>query len=183
MKASEATKRNQVPRCECGGALRATVLQNFDFSNFVGMPVQLEAVPGLRCSKCGGETLTGKVINTILIVIALAAIRSPQRLSATLAKYLRRVLQITQQELADRMGIARETVAQWERGEREISPQHDLILRTILMQRQVSDAQIPQAVLLEAFSTLGSVKSDPPPRGQRKVQVSASEYERAKLTA
>jgi transcriptional regulator with XRE-family HTH domain len=176
MKASESDERGHVPQCECGGTLHPQILPSFDFTNFAGIPAQLESVPGFRCDRCGGETIAGGVINFMLVIIALMAIQSSPRLSAKLAKYVRRTLQITQQELADRMGIARETVAQWERGEREISPQHDLILRAITIKRYIDDNQIPRNVLLEAFSTLGAVRADPPPKKLRRFEVNASEY-------
>lgn len=169
-------KHAMVVRCECGGTLRSVTLKDFDFTNWSGVPSRLEAVPGYRCSACGGETLPGAVINTILCMMSLAAIRLPHRLPAELARFVRRILQITQQELADRMGIARETVAQWECGEKEISPQHDLILRTLLLEKQFGEHLMPWALLTDTMSSLGAVKAAPPPRRRPSLRVSASDY-------
>lgn len=169
-------KQAMVVRCECGGTLRSVTLKDFDFTNWAGVRSRLEAVPGYRCSSCGGETLPGTVINSILRVMGLAAIRLPHRLPAELARFVRRILQITQQELADRMGIARETVAQWECGEKEISPQHDLILRTILLERQFGEQLVPWELLTDTMSNLGAVKAAPPPRRRPPLRVSASDY-------
>ena len=177
MKEKMKPRKQATPmRCECGGTLRPVTLKNFDFTNWAGIPSQLEAVPGFRCSSCRRETLPGTVINSILRVMGLAAIRLPHRLPAELARFVRRILQITQQELADRMGIARETVAQWECGEKEISPQHDLILRTILLERQFGEHVMPLRLLLDTMGNLGAVKAAPPPRKRPPLRVSASDY-------
>ncbi len=120
-------------KCECGGLLKAAKLDTFDFTALAGIPVMLVGVPGLRCTKCKHVTLEGEVINFVLHELASVLARQPDRLSSDHARFLRKYLRLTQQALADRMGIARETVADWERGENVISPQHDLMLRAILV--------------------------------------------------
>jgi transcriptional regulator with XRE-family HTH domain len=169
-------KKHAAIRCECGGKLRSVKLKNFDFTNWAGVPSNLEAVPGYRCDSCGGETLPGVVVNMLLRVMSLCVIRLPHRLPAEIARFVRRVLQITQQELADRMGIARETVAQWECGEKDISPQHDLILRTLLLERQFGEHFMPPALLTATMTNLAAVKAAPPPKRRAPLQISASEY-------
>jgi len=165
----EIPDRGPINCDECGTRLERVRLENFDFSAWAGMPVTLKSVPGYRCKECGGETIPGKVVNVSLWVVAIECIKMPQRLHAQFARYLRRTLEITQQELADRMSIARETVAAWECGEREISPQHDFILRSIVLQRASGDLttippELRSGLLVGALSCLGSVKSEPPPR-------------------
>ncbi len=120
-------------KCECGGMLKAEKLDSFDFTPLAGIPVTLVDVPGLRCSKCKGATLEGEVINYVTHALASAVVRQQDRLSSEHARYLRKYLRLTQQALAGRMGIARETVADWERGKNVISPQHDLMLRAIVV--------------------------------------------------
>lgn len=120
-------------KCECGGALKAEKLDSFDFTPLAGIPVTLVGVPGLRCAKCKGATLEGEVINCVTHALASVLARQPERLSSAHARYLRKYLRLTQQALADRMGIARETVADWERGENVISAQHDFMLRAIVV--------------------------------------------------
>src|SRR5262249_41220118 len=110
------------PRCECGGTFRPVTLSGFDFSRYAGLPSFLDGAPGWRCDACQRELLHGHVINVSLFLIAMEIVRFPRRLTPGFARYLRRSMQITQQELADRMGIARETVANWESNLKEISP-------------------------------------------------------------
>lgn len=149
---------------ECSARLEPVTLTNYDFSAWAGMHVILKSAPGYRCSGCGGETIPGVVVNASLAAVALAFIGLPHRLPAQHARYVRRSLGITQNELADRMGIARETVAQWECGEREISPQHDLILRGVVIERVHGQHPAAVGMLEKMLPILGAVRSAPPPR-------------------
>lgn len=116
-------------KCECGGTLRRVKLDRYDFTGFAGLPVELRDAPGLRCEKCGEEALEGVVINTALValthrILTLSRVLTPQE-----AKFLRKRLQLSQKDLAERMGLQRETVAAWECGQKPLSPQNDYILR------------------------------------------------------
>jgi DNA-binding transcriptional regulator YiaG len=181
MKSKTKNKKRAVPlRCsECEGTLKPAKLSNFDFTQWAGLSSSLEAVPGLRCDTCGGETIPGIVINQLLITLALAVIQLPHRLPPAEARYLRRCLQVTQQELADRMGVERETVAQWECARKEISSQHDLILRTFLLNKFYGEHRISTALLEMTMLHLGAVKSTPPPppKERQPMHIPASEYE------
>jgi DNA-binding transcriptional regulator YiaG len=151
--------------------LRAAELKDFDFSGYVGIPVVLKQVPGYRCSGCGLHTLDGTIINTLEQVLAIAITQKPYLLSAQEAKYLRKHLGLTQEKLAERLGIARETLANWETGADRISPQHDFILRTVLVaslgvgHTQAMNASTFPRVLKEAIGTLTSVRRESPTPG------------------
>lgn len=149
--------------CECGGELRPAIFDRYDFSGYAGFPLHVLKVPGLRCTKCKGETIDGGVVNTVLNVVVIEIVKSPGRLDSDQARFLRRTLGATQQELADRMGIARETVAKWECGE-AISPQHDLILRVIVIAPRVAmdPTFVPRSVVAELVGKLQAVRTTPP---------------------
>src|SRR5450432_1860385 len=111
-----------VVACDCdGGSLRPVKLARYDFSDYVGFEVILSDMDGLRCDKCGAETLPGGMVNLVLNFIVVELAKQPKRLSGPEAKYLRHNLDVTQEELASRMGIVRETVAKWECGDAIIS--------------------------------------------------------------
>lgn len=120
-------------KCECGGELKIEKLDQFDFSPLAGLPVKLVGVPGFRCGGCERTTLPGTIINSVMRRLPTLIVRQPFRLHADQARFLRKCLRLTQQELADRMGIARETVADWERGKNVVSAQHDLNLRALVV--------------------------------------------------
>lgn len=119
--------------CECGGTLEESTLATYDFSPLVGFAVELQHVPGLRCTKCHRTLLDGHVINLVLQLLMVAVTTQPGRLQRVQAKFLRKRLRMSQQALADRMNVARETVAKWECGDSEISPHHDFILRAVVI--------------------------------------------------
>jgi len=106
----------------------------------------------------------------------------PHRLTAGFARYLRRSMQITQQELADRMGIARETVASWESSLKEISPQHDLILRVLMSNHARGSEALPTKVVVdianEVMATLSAVRSEPAPRKPPDIRVTESDFKK-----
>ncbi len=122
-------------QCECGGTLHGQQVPELGFSKYVGggLRVILENPPAWVCDTCKGVTLDGEVIDTARQVVVLLLIKLPERFGPHLAKLMRRLLGLTQQELADRMGRHRGTVADWERGEKELSAQNDLLLRSIAM--------------------------------------------------
>src|SRR5579884_3032852 len=117
--------------CDCGGTLKPVRLRHFDMSFYLGLPVTVDEIEGLRCARCGTETLEGPTIEAARRQVAALLLQGRQRLSGLECRFVRLFLDLTQKELAGRMGISRKTVAEWET-QRRISPQHDLILRTLL---------------------------------------------------
>jgi transcriptional regulator with XRE-family HTH domain len=184
MKTMKTTKKKRAstgPKCECGGSFKPATLNNFDFTSYAGIPSFLDGVPGWKCGSCHREMLRGDVINASLVMIMLDLVTLPHRLSAEFARYLRRSIQITQQELADRMGVDRVTVANWENGLKEISPQHDLILRILIVNHARGSEALPTKVIVdlanEVMSSLSAVKSEPP-RNVPNLRVTESDYKK-----
>jgi putative zinc finger/helix-turn-helix YgiT family protein len=119
-------------RChECGTshAMQVVVLSGYDASALVGLPVIVDKMRTLRCSHCGAERIEGRDVASLLHQVMDAVIRAPSLLSGERARFLRKQLGLTQQELAERADIDRVTVAKWETGDKPISPQHDFLLR------------------------------------------------------
>jgi DNA-binding transcriptional regulator YiaG len=162
-KQKEAWPMPRPANCECGGSLRVATLDEYDFSDYVGFKVILTNVPGLRCDKCHGETIVGGMINAAMNLTLRRISESPRRLHGAEAKYLRRNLGITQEELAIRMGINRVTVAKWECGDEPISPQHDYILRGMILTGLALLNSIPREVVEKTLrSVFGAVRTLPP---------------------
>jgi DNA-binding transcriptional regulator YiaG len=116
-------------KCACGGVYRRVKMERYDFSGFAGLPVEVRDVPILRCNKCGEEEIEGVVISAVLLALTQTILGLPRILSPDEAKFLRKRLQLSQKDLAERMGVIRETVAAWECGQKPLSPQNDYILR------------------------------------------------------
>ena len=118
-------------RCSCGGRLRRAVIERVELAPLFGLRGIAEGrVPGLRCDRCGAETFEASTLDRMLLVVARAVLIQPRILSAEEARFLRKaVLGLTQARLAERMGINAITIADWERGERPMSKEHDYELR------------------------------------------------------
>ena len=146
-------------KCDCGGVLKPAKLTNFDLQEYLGIKAVADEVRGLRCNRCGWETLPGTTINFAMHAVASLLLNLEERLPPGLARYLRKYLSITQKELAKRMGVTRKTVNQWETSI-SISPQHDLILRT-LVYAKLSDFVKPKPHALDHVRT-APPKARPP---------------------
>ena len=134
-------------RCDCGGTLMAAVLSDFDLTDYLGVRAAADRVRGLRCNRCGWETITGEMIELAVVAVAASALEMEERLPSDLGRFLRKYLGYTQLELAKRMGITRKTVNQWETGD-SISPQHDLILRALVFAHLIETAR-PKASAID----------------------------------
>lgn len=145
---------NRTIICECGGELRPAKLDGYDFSDYVGLNVTVSGVDGFKCTKCGGETVDGSLVNLVMNYTIMQVAKSPRRLNGEEARYLRRTLHVTQEELADKMGIDRVTVADWERGAAPISPQHDYILRGFALGWMVAGNLITPECMTEILGTV-----------------------------
>jgi DNA-binding XRE family transcriptional regulator len=165
----------RIPKCSCGGILKPVTLRNYDFSQHAGIPVFLDEAPGLKCSACRCEALIGEVVNVALFLIALMITRVPHRLLPEMTKYLRRYM-LTQQELADRMGAARETVGSWEVGLKEISAQNDFILRVLVINHAQSFKT--STLTRAAMAGLSAVKSSPPPPHPPNLRVTKEDFKK-----
>jgi DNA-binding transcriptional regulator YiaG len=166
--------------------LKPATLNNFDFSRYSGVPCFLDGAPGWKCGSCDREMLFGPVIDAALLLMAMAMVEVPHRLAPEMAKYLRRSMQITQQELAGRMGVVRETVAHWESGLKEISPQHDLILRVLMINHARGSESLPTKIAIEiandAIATLSAGQSDPAPRNAPDFRVTEAGFKKLPAT-
>ena len=148
--------------CDCGGHLRPTKLASYDLSKYVGFKVNLTGIDGLKCNKCGWETIDGRAINLAMDHMVITFTGFPRRLNGVEASYLRRRIAATQEELANRMGVVRETVAKWECGDQVISPQHDFILRVLSLTHMIAAGQISRAYAEKIMTEIRAVRSDPP---------------------
>lgn len=160
------TQETKIPAplaCDCGGNLQPATLETYDFSRYVGFKVTLSGMEGLRCDKCGWGTLDGAVINHVLNYMVVDFTRFPRLLNGNEARFLRRRLELTQDELRVRMGVDRVTVAKWECGTNEISPQHDFILRLLALNGMASRGLISvESVSVILGENFKSVQTNPP---------------------
>ncbi len=149
--------------CDCGGELRPAHFDVYDFSDYVGLKVTVSDIDGFKCTKCGGETIDGAVLNMVMNYTITQVAKQPRRLGGAEVRYLRRSLHATQEELAHNMGINRVTLADWERGDRDISPEYDYMLRGFALGSLVEADLIKPDQMREILGTVfKAVRHQPP---------------------
>ena len=131
--------------CSCGGRLRAAKADRVDLLPLFGLRGAVEGpVPVLRCDRCGAETYEPIAIDRMLIAVAREVLGQPRILGTEEARFVRKaILGLTQERLARRMGINSITIADWERGERAMSKEHDYELRGIALSSLLARTAVP----------------------------------------
>ncbi len=154
--------------CSCGGRIGPATLQEVPLEPLFALSGTLVGpVPGLRCDRCGEETFDGAVFQGLLFVVARFVLAQGRILRGQEARFLRKaVLGSTQEQLAERMGIHKITIVDWERGERPLSKEHDYELRGIALSSLLKRAPAAQRrrLLADAERILGAPRTAPPPK-------------------
>ncbi len=157
-------------KCSCGGTLRSTTIDEVDLLPLFGLRgVFKGAVKGLRCSTCAEVTFEAKIIEEMFVALTFAVLSQPRILTNEEARFVRKVvLRLTQASLAKRMGINIITIADWERGERPLSKEHDYELRGIalsqLIKHHARQWKKTDALTRDISSILTSPRMTAPPK-------------------
>jgi transcriptional regulator with XRE-family HTH domain len=112
------------------------------------------------------------------IAVTRAVLSQPQILSPDDARFLRKgVLGLTQDRLAKRMGIHTVTVADWERGERVLSKEHDYELRGIALAHLLESlsGSLQNVLTRTAAQMLTAPRTEGPPKKQKPYVIDASD--------
>src|SRR4051812_34733143 len=119
-------------RCsECDtGHLTPRELEDHDIGPLVGLEhVILTRAPGLVCDHCGATTVPGEVLEEVMAYLAAMIVEQGEELQPREVKYLRETLGLTQEELAERLGLKRLTILRWENGDEPIGRVPSLAMR------------------------------------------------------
>ena len=110
------------PKCEaCGHKLVQKTLPRYEAGPILGMrSVIIENLPALVCvnRKCKAKSviIDGALIDRMHAALLLD-VASRSRICGEEVRFIRKALELSQAELADRLGVHRVTVARWETGE------------------------------------------------------------------
>ena len=116
-----------------------------------GLPhVVLLGIETGRCGECGAEVVSIPRIAQLHEAIALVFATKPTRLAALEARFLRKYLGLSTDDLAARMGVARETISRWEspRSAQPIGAPTERLLRLMAI-RERPVAEYPTERLAE----------------------------------
>jgi YgiT-type zinc finger domain-containing protein len=102
-------------RCSvCGKGNLGQKLVDHDVGELLDMKrVVVHNMPALVCTKCGSVNLYGGILDQIALLLAVSILQQ-QELDRGEVRYLRKLIGDTQEELAERLGVARATVNRWE---------------------------------------------------------------------
>lgn len=95
-------------------------------------------VPEYGCGNCGERLTTsedlGAFDDAVALAVADAGLTTPDAV-----RFLRKALGMTGQELADLLGVRKETVSRWENGKREIDRATFALLRQLVGERRARE--------------------------------------------
>lgn len=114
------------------GTLRREIVSSHDIGGLLGLPaVVLVGAPLLKCPNCGAVHVPGPLLDTIIPDLASEVVQVPE-LTAHEARFLRKMIGLTQTELAERLELSRATIARWETDDGVLGGAHSLALRAIV---------------------------------------------------
>ena len=166
--------------CECGSNLRPAFVNEYDATVELGIPAKLVGqVPGLSCDQCGVfvvsmTALQGASESAVEIVLQL-----DRCLTGKEARFLRKaVLAVSQEGLADKLGMSRPTVARWETST-SLNSSQDFDLRGIVVGHIIKKSRLggrkkAQGELVQlARSVLGEVRQKRAPKRVKPLRIAA----------
>lgn len=90
--------------------------------------------PVFRCIKCKEVIADIPVIGELHVHIAVGLIKKDSLLTGKEIRFLRKQMNLKANELADILGVTKQTVSRWENGKTEVSPYNDKLIRMICIQ-------------------------------------------------
>jgi len=157
-------------RCfDCSeGALRRQVVTH-DVGALLGVEsVTVENMPAAVCDRCGWVAVDGRLLDDISMGLA-AFILSQPVIDPDEARYLRRLLGDTQEELAEHLNLSRATVNRWETDTKPLDGASAYALRAHAFLRLQSKSPIIQ----RAAAALREIL--PPRQRRRPYRLNAAE--------
>ncbi|HKY37253.1 MAG TPA: type II toxin-antitoxin system MqsA family antitoxin [Polyangiaceae bacterium] len=87
------------------------------------------------CKKCGEYTISADTLETLELRAAVCAFEKADKVTGGMLRFARKALDLTQGELAARLGTTAESVSRWEREERPMEPWVELAVTSLIRER------------------------------------------------
>jgi len=103
------------------------------------LQVLLVGVSKYECSKCGYSEIEVPRVEDLHLVLRRTIAERTERLSGPEIRFLRKSLGWSGNDLADLIGVSRETISRWETSHREIPQPAERLLRLLVMTKSPKD--------------------------------------------
>lgn len=117
--------------CECCDGEATVVRGDYQYTESGLRNVWLHGIELVRCGSCGNEDPVIPRLTHLQHLLALAIAEKPCRLEGLEVRFLRKHVGLTQQELAELIGVDKTTVSKWENEEAEIGAQSERLIRMV----------------------------------------------------
>ncbi len=131
--------------------LEERIVPKHEVGDLLGLPAVLVNAPLLQCPKCGAVHVPGHVLDFLIPALA-AKVVAVSELAANETKFLRKVIGLTQNELADRLELSRATVARWEADDSVLAGTNSFALRALVAMHLMQDRPSLASELVPGFN-------------------------------
>jgi YgiT-type zinc finger domain-containing protein len=124
-------------KAECSncGAEARVVRGDYEFKESGLRDVVLLDIKLVKCGKCGNVDPILFQVDDVMNLIAVAILQKPYRLLGEELRFLRKHVDLPQEEFAKLLHVDKTTLSKWENNEDPIGIQSDLWARTVVMSR------------------------------------------------
>lgn len=151
---------------ECGSCTRARRRQKYHYTESGLRNLWLRDITILVCPRCKTEYPEIPNIRRVHQWVADQVAQAPHPLIGEEFRFLRKQMRLSTIDLAEVMGVKRESISKWENNREPIGPQSDRLIRLIYMVWSRAEEQPPVGPPLVQWirDTLTSIKK---PRARR----------------
>ena len=122
-------------RCSNCGSEARIVRGDYQFKETGLRGVILHDIELMKCGRCGNVDPVLFRVDELMHLLTVAILRKPYRLEGEELRFLRKHIELTQEEFAKLLHVDKTTLSKWENNEDPIGIQSDLLARTMVISR------------------------------------------------
>jgi YgiT-type zinc finger domain-containing protein len=126
------TKKAQCSNC---GSEAKIVRGDYEFRETGLRDLVLLDIELVKCGKCGNVDPILFQVDELMHIAAMAILQKPYRLQGEELRFLRKHINLNQEEFAKLLHVDKTTLSKWENNEDPIGVQSDLLARAVVISR------------------------------------------------